>query len=85
MGSQAGPPMKIKVVSIDQTPCDLIFRDFKIFLEEIFEEKIAILKTLKIGHFGGQCGANSARTKWGGTPRSDVFRDLAKTYPKIVY
>ena len=85
MGSQAGSAMKVKVVSIDRTPCDLIFRDFKIFLEEIFEEKIAILKTLKIGHFGGQCGVNSARTKWGGTPRSDVFRDLAKTYPKIVY
>ena len=79
MGSQAGPPMKVKVVSIDQTPCGLIFRDFKIFPEEIFEEKIGIFKTLKIGHFGGQCGATSARTKWCCTMRSDVFRDLVKT------
>ena len=79
MGSQAGPPMTVKVMSIDQTPCDLIFRDFNFFLEEIFEEKIGIFKTLKIGHFGGQCVATSARTKCGCTHGSDVFRDLART------
>ena len=67
MGSQAGPPMKVKVVPIDQTPCDLIFRDFKNFLEEIFEEEFGIFKTLKIGHFGGQSMATSARTKCGRT------------------
>ena len=79
MGSQACSPMKVKVVPIDQTPWGLIFSDFKFFLEEIFEEKFGIFKTLKIGHFGGQCVATSARTKCGCTHGSDVFRDLART------
>ena len=42
-------------------------KEAKILPEEIFEEKIGIFKTLKIGHFGGQNMATSARTKYGCT------------------
>ena len=79
MGSQAGPPMKIKVVSIDHTPCDLNLRDLKFYLKKFSKRKLEFSKRSKSAILADKVWLQLPGQSMAAHTRSDVFRDLAKT------